>query len=225
MQIYLKKKHWFLFELFIALDNYAITHQISSGDSQNEKNAFLQDWRFRISRERIRKRIVDFGSCWRYNPYMECDMRWSCRAYLSQAIDNCIFLTAGVVIEKTWLCSPDVYWLHGKLCYIIVYGASIWTLEHGMDYKELFSQFTALSEEDKAAFLNCVTQQSVQKIDVTPDSVRRPCPFCGRKARSNGKTPSGRQRYFCPKCRKSFSNTTGTIFEHTLKERPVWESS
>ena len=30
------------------------------------------------------------------------------------------------------------------------------------------------------------------------------CIFCGNKARKDGRTPTGKQRYFCPHCNKHF---------------------
>jgi transposase-like protein len=39
------------------------------------------------------------------------------------------------------------------------------------------------------------------------------CPLCGyEKPHKHGKTSKGSQRYFCPSCRQSFTNTFDTLY-------------
>lgn len=39
------------------------------------------------------------------------------------------------------------------------------------------------------------------------------CPLCGHeKSHRHGKTSKGSQRYFCPKCRQSFTDTFDTLY-------------
>ena len=39
------------------------------------------------------------------------------------------------------------------------------------------------------------------------------CPLCGHdKPRKHGKTTKGSQRYFCPKCRQTFTDTFDTLY-------------
>lgn len=52
---------------------------------------------------------------------------------------------------------------------------------------------------------------------------KRACPYCGSDGcMKDGRTPSGSQRYICLKCGERFSALTGTIFEHSKKDLPVW---
>ena len=39
------------------------------------------------------------------------------------------------------------------------------------------------------------------------------CPLCGHdKSHKHGKTTKGSQRYFCPKCRQTFTDTFDTVY-------------
>ncbi len=51
------------------------------------------------------------------------------------------------------------------------------------------------------------------------------CPHCGSGSFvKHGKTGLGRQRYRCRKCRKTFSETTGTPFMYSKKSLDTWSS-
>ena len=49
------------------------------------------------------------------------------------------------------------------------------------------------------------------------------CPYCHGRARLHGHSANGRQRFFCGNCRKSFSATTCTVQQHTLKPIDAWK--
>lgn len=100
-----------------------------------------------------------------------------------------------------------------------------------MNANDLLSLFNSMAEEEQIAFLERVaaqeavkasTQPSASAGDTEPSNVRRACPRCGQPAKANGTTRSGRQRYYCRNCGKSFSDTTGTILQHTLKDSAIW---
>lgn len=48
------------------------------------------------------------------------------------------------------------------------------------------------------------------------------CKGCNTVAKRNGHTKDGRQKYICPRCGKSFSNTTGTILKTTNYSFEKW---
>ena len=99
-----------------------------------------------------------------------------------------------------------------------------------MNANELLSLFNAMEHEEQTAFLSLLASHETGKnlsdpTDATPPSSdhRKICPHCGHPAKANGTTRSGRQRFYCGNCRKSFSETTGTILQHTLKPQSTWE--
>lgn len=49
------------------------------------------------------------------------------------------------------------------------------------------------------------------------------CPLCSRpKAHGHGKTSSGSQRYCCPNCKQTFTDTFGTIYyQQQVREEEV----
>jgi transposase-like protein len=43
------------------------------------------------------------------------------------------------------------------------------------------------------------------------------CPLCGdEKSHKHGLTSKGAQRYFCPKCRQTFTETFGSVIDLLL---------
>lgn len=48
------------------------------------------------------------------------------------------------------------------------------------------------------------------------------CKDCGGKFQKNGKTKSGVQKYICPDCKKTISETTNTIIYHSKLSFEVW---
>ncbi len=88
-----------------------------------------------------------------------------------------------------------------------------------------------MAEEEQITFLervaaqeavNASTPPPAPTVDTEPSNVRRAFPHCGQMAKANGTTCSGRQRYNCRNCNKSFSDTTDAIRQYTLKDSATW---
>jgi len=102
-------------------------------------------------------------------------------------------------------------------------------------YQELTieEQRKFIAKLDKAKCAQPPTEASKESDSRTPDnnpddSQPSPkksvaCPYCHSKARHHGYSKLGRARYLCGNCHKSFSDTTGTVLQHTLKPSDTWK--
>lgn len=50
------------------------------------------------------------------------------------------------------------------------------------------------------------------------------CEKCGCKFQKNGKTKDGIQKYICPGCKNTFSETTNTIIYHSKLSFEIWSN-
>lgn len=70
----------------------------------------------------------------------------------------------------------------------------------------------------------CTNKDSNAKIVHTYKPEKLICDKCGCKLYRNGKTKNGVQKYICSCCRKTISETTGTIICHSRLSFDVWKN-
>ena len=70
----------------------------------------------------------------------------------------------------------------------------------------------------------CCEKNSNSKIISSHRNERICCKKCNRKLYKNGKTKTGVQKYICPSCKKTFSETTNTVIYHSKLPFDVWSN-
>ena len=70
----------------------------------------------------------------------------------------------------------------------------------------------------------CSSKDSNSKIVSTHRSGELTCEECGSKLNKNGKTKTRIQKYICPCCKKTCSQTTGTIIQYSKLPFEVWSN-
>ena len=70
----------------------------------------------------------------------------------------------------------------------------------------------------------CCEKNSNSKIISSHRKEMLFCEKCGCKFHKNGKTKNGVQKYICPECRNTISETTNTIIHHSKLSFEVWSN-
>lgn len=93
----------------------------------------------------------------------------------------------------------------------------------------LLKDFLKLSTKEREEFIDFVTEHSAPADEKALIETRfengYECPHCGAKGKGVskfGKTSSGRQRFKCQHCGKTFSATTGGVLYYSKKPIKIW---
>lgn len=81
------------------------------------------------------------------------------------------------------------------------------------------NNFENLSHKERIQFLKELQKKHKRLSEYEKVGLIAICPFCKHdKVQRNGRRSNGTQMYHCPKCRKSFSESSGTCF-HNVKQK------
>ncbi len=81
------------------------------------------------------------------------------------------------------------------------------------------NNFSNLSKKERVRLLNDLKQQHKELVAAERLEGLSRCPYCNHeKVQRNGRRSNGTQMYRCPKCQKSFSESSRTCF-HKVKQK------
>lgn len=96
-------------------------------------------------------------------------------------------------------------------------------------FKELLGSVDSLTEEQVNILLSRLNEKKSGQENEATKLVHNAdtgtivaCPHCGSATIVKTGTKNGRQRYRCKDCHKTFSDTTGTLHQHSKLTKAQW---
>lgn len=92
------------------------------------------------------------------------------------------------------------------------------------DMLEFMMFYNNLSNDEKTAFIyEIISGRNALSSDEMGRVSRMSCPFCSSETLVKNGRSSGRQRYLCRSCRKTFIGTSGRGTYYSHYDLPVWK--